>query len=60
MKASDVTDDQFADALEQLVDEMSAGDLFAIPGVYEALSEALNNEALKLAMENTEPESAEG
>jgi len=41
-----VTDDLFDAALVAIVEELSAESLLAIPGVYEVLSEHLNNEVL--------------
>ena len=46
-----VTTEEFDEALEELVDGMSGAELLQTPGVYEVLSEALNNEAIKLALE---------
>ena len=40
------TTEQFDEKLEEIVSSMFAADLLAIPGVYEALAEALNNEIL--------------
>jgi hypothetical protein len=54
IKPTDVTHDEFVFALTEIVDEMSADELLAIPGIYEALSEHLNNEAIKRAVERME------
>lgn len=43
-----VTDDMFDGALESIVDGMAASELLAIPEVYEALREALNNDVLAM------------
>jgi hypothetical protein len=48
-KADDVSQEEFDEALEAIVDEMSGAEILATPGAYEALSEALNNEAIDLA-----------
>lgn len=44
---SKVTDAQFDAALAEILDEMTGGAILQIPGVYEAVSEELNNEALQ-------------
>ena len=54
--SSEVTQEQFDAALEELVDAMSTAELLSTPGVYEALSEALNNEAIERAEENAAAE----
>lgn len=41
-----VTDDMFQRKLEELVGNMSGGEILATPGAYEVFSEALNNEVL--------------
>ena len=41
-----VTSEMFAEKLEELVGKMSAGEILAVPGVYEALAEELNNAVL--------------
>lgn len=47
-----VTTEMFYNKLEELVGEMSAAEILTTPGVYEALSEALNNDVLdRLASE---------
>jgi hypothetical protein len=46
MKASNVTTEQFDAELIDLVDGMSGEQLLAIPGIYEILSEELNNDVL--------------
>ncbi len=51
---SDVTQEQFDAALVELLDGMSGADLLALPGVYEVVSEALNNEAIERARENAD------
>ena len=45
-----VTMGDFDHALSELLDAMSGERIMAIPGVYEVVSEALNNEALDLAL----------
>lgn len=55
-KKDEVTTEEFAKALELLVDEMSSEEILATPGAYEVFSEALNNEAIKLAKEIKEEE----
>jgi hypothetical protein len=42
-----VTDDMMCSKLAELLDDMSGGAILQIPGVYEAVSEHLNNEALE-------------
>lgn len=49
-----ITTDEFDNALTELVNEMTAEQLFTIPGVYELLAEDMNNEALALAKKNRE------
>jgi hypothetical protein len=51
---ADVTQEQFDAALEELLDGMSGAELLSLPGVYEAASEALNNEAIERARENAD------
>ena len=46
-----VTQEEFDAALVALLEEMSAEEIIAIPGVYEAVSEALNNDAIARAIE---------
>lgn len=41
-----VTTERFDTVLAELVAEMTPGQLFAVPGIYEALSEELNNAVL--------------
>lgn len=41
-----ITQEQFDEKLEELVAAMSAGELLGVEGVYEILSEYLNNEVL--------------
>lgn len=43
---SRMTPEAFRAALEAILGEMSAGELLAIPGVWEVVAEALNNEIL--------------
>ena len=54
MQHGEVTQAEFDAALEEVVGEMSAGRLLAIPGVYEVLAEALNNEAIAQAKRRRE------
>jgi hypothetical protein len=51
-KRAAITQEQFDEALIELIAEMSADCIVAIPGVYEAISEALNNDAIDRAREN--------
>ncbi len=53
-KAKPVTTEEFDRALEALVEEMTPAEILSTPGVYEALSEALNNEAIDLALSERE------
>ncbi len=46
---SDVTQEEFDEALVVLLDDMSGTEILATPGAYEVFSEALNNEAIDLA-----------
>jgi hypothetical protein len=41
-----VTHDMFCDKLAELLDDMSGAAILLIPGVYEVLSEHLNNDVL--------------
>lgn len=45
---TDMTDTDFDDLLAELIGTMCADEILAIPGVYEVLQEALNNEVLEL------------
>ena len=56
MQPSKVTTEQFDAILEEIVGKMSAGALLAIPGVYEVLSEELNNEVLQRLEETDDDE----
>jgi hypothetical protein len=40
------TQEQFDEALQDLIDESPASALLAVPGVYEAVSECFNNEVI--------------
>lgn len=42
-----ITDEMFNDKLTELVADMSADDLLAIPGIAEILRESLNNEIIR-------------
>lgn len=53
-KPKPVTTEEFDAALVQMLEEASPAELLAIPGVYEALSEAWNNEAIEVAIANRE------
>lgn len=55
-KKDQVTTEEFAAALEILVDGMSGAEILATPGAYEMFSEALNNEAIDLAKKIKEEE----
>lgn len=46
---SKVTQEEFVQALGQIMAEQSAEELLAVPGVYEIFAEHFNNEALSLA-----------
>jgi hypothetical protein len=61
MSFKDCTSEQFYDHLIEAMGNYSSGELLAIPGVYEVLSEHLNNDALELwAMANgRDPETGE-
>lgn len=48
-KKNDVTSEEFGEALETLLDEMSGAEILATPGAYEVFSEVLNNVAIALA-----------
>jgi hypothetical protein len=41
-----ITNEKFYDKLEDILGRMSPGDILTIPGVYEVISEALNNDVL--------------
>lgn len=43
--------EDFCAALESVVDELSAAEILALPGAYEVLADALNNEAIARARE---------
>ena len=45
-----ITTEEFDHALSSLLDDMMGAQIMAIPGVYEAVSEELNNNALDLAL----------
>ena len=45
-----ITYDEFNYALSEILDEMTGEQIMMIPGVYEVVSEELNNEALDLAV----------
>jgi len=44
-----ITSEEFDQALSDILDTMTGGQILAIPSVYEAVSEELNNEALDYA-----------
>lgn len=52
MSTMRITADEMHDAIAEIVDGMFSADLLAIPGVYEALAEELNNEAIDLILES--------
>jgi len=58
-KYSHITDDMFYDMLEQVLHEMTADQILAIPGVYESVSEELNNEVLSRLVNEEEEEEEE-
>ena len=47
VRAEDITHDMFYAMLCEIVRNMGPSELLAVPGVYEALSEDLNNEVLE-------------
>lgn len=55
-KKDDITSEEFDEALEELLDGMSGGEILMTPGAYEVFSEALNNEAITLARKTKEEE----
>lgn len=59
MAESDVTQEEFDRALERLLDSMTGAQLLAIPGLYEVVSEALNNDVLERAKDWREEESSD-
>ena len=50
-----ITQGEFDQCLAELLDAMSGEGVLSIPGVYEAVSEELNNETLDLAMAKFHP-----
>lgn len=56
---NDVSTEEFDEALETLLDEMSGAAILATPGAYEVFSEALNNEAIDLARQVKREKEAE-
>lgn len=51
-----ITDEMFNDKLAELLGNMSAAELLAVPGAYEVFSEELNNDVLSaLEAERDEP-----
>lgn len=58
-KKNEVTTEEFDQALEELLDEMSGAEVLATPGTYEVFSEALNNEAIERAKKIKEDENDE-
>ena len=55
-KDDDITDKEFDEALETLLDKMSGAQILATPGAYEVFSEALNNEIIDLVRRAKEEE----
>lgn len=55
-----VEQERFDKKLEEVLDGMSGAELLAIPGLYEVVSEALNNEVLKAIEEEDEARAEEG
>lgn len=53
-KPRPITTEEFDAALTQLLEEATPAELLAIPGMYELLSEAWNNEAIEVATANRE------
>lgn len=53
-KRNPVTAEEFDSALVQMLEDSSPVELLAIPGMYELLSEAWNNEAIEIAIANRE------
>jgi hypothetical protein len=56
---SHVTDAMFDAELERILDTMSGGQLLAIPGIYEVVSEELNNAVLSTFDDDGLSEAAE-
>ena len=52
-----VTSEMFDEKLAELLDEMGAGAILQIPGVYECVSEYLNNEVLESLESERAPDS---
>ena len=48
MDYSDLDDERFDQILEQIVGGLSAGQILAVPGVYEVLSEYFNDDVLSV------------
>jgi len=51
MSTEAVTTDEFEKALNEIIDGMTGADFIAIPGVYELVSEYLNNSAIERALD---------
>lgn len=51
-KQKPITNQEFDQAIEELLDEMSTSEILGVPGAYEMFSEELNNEAIDLAYKN--------
>lgn len=56
----DVSQADFDKKLEELVSKMSTAELLATPGIYEILSEELNNEVLKAIEDDLDYEAQSG
>lgn len=53
-KRKPLTQEEFDNGLIYVLEGMTTEEVMAIPGVYEAVSEALNNEAIEAALEMRE------
>ncbi len=53
-KISSITHEKFESVLEDIVSEMSADEILALPGVYEAMADLLNNEVIERCLEEME------
>ena len=51
MAPGPLTNEHFDNGLISVLEDMTTEEILAIPGVYEAVSEALNNEAMDRAAE---------
>ncbi len=49
MRDHEISQETFDEILSDIVENMTAAAILAVPGVYEALAEDLNNEVLRIA-----------